>query len=414
MPTLSEYKDAVRDAVSNAQVLAVRSTCETLTDTVLPPRRGGAGSDVYPYLTISRDGTGVHAVILDGDASSKNRMEAAIRVARSEGGEDAEALSILNHVSVTYTGLTPMTETDMPNRIGHAHVFAGKNPSGIYAAKDPEYLRAVIPGKDQTAALLKLSPLSLLLGFWNSMMKNGVQQPSVVRASTVAVLSDQSRDLNNRFTRPLLPVAGWRNEAEVDSANKDVDPKVKKAKSEIVVAIKNDVLGTLCTKPPKSAEEVAKDADKAGEPVLSQIGVGAIGLGGKTGVPDMSAGVSVSDITRTMSVSLSLLRRIRTGDPSGDLKIRAALVALAIYLDRLAAQDLHLRAGCDLYEASSAVEIDSRVFASTALSVDEARALFVDLASEAAPAAGWDGSVYALTGHDKIGEVIVPDGSVDE
>lgn len=382
------------DAVAEAQVLYILSQCDHAGETVLPPRREGGK---YPYVVLGGAEGSRNGVVLDGDASSKNRMEDAIRIVRERSGEytaDAAALANLNHATVNYPNAKVLfSETDVANRLASTH-FASATLSGstTYAAHDPAYNEALLNGPGQQTALIRLSPFSSLLGVWHSLVKNGVQHPSLVRASTVATLAEQGRDRNGRFLTDANTASGYRQDRFVDSATEN--GTVTAAQTTAVEEIRKNVFGSTIT--------CNEDGDKSGDKnKVSAVGLGNIGIGGKGGVnPDMSVGVAVSSVVRTMSVSLSLARRIHYPNVKESIAVRAALVSLAVYLDRLAARDLHLRAGCDLTEVSTELRVDTRVF--TTPTVSEAREVFLSLFADAASAAGWNGSIYQLTGNPKI------------
>jgi len=73
------------------------------------------------------------------------------------------------------------------------------------------------------------------------------------------------------------------------------------------------------------------------------------------------------------------------------------------YLDRLAAQDLHLRAGTDLYETESLLLVDGDRI--PAPSLDQAQKLFESLYPAAAKVTKWNGSVIDLRGNTVIGQL---------
>ena len=96
------------------------------------------------------------------------------------------------------------------------------------------------------------------------------------------------------------------------------------------------------------------------------------------------------------------MRGIRLGgDTADDIKVRAALIGLYLYVDRLTVSaGLHLRAGCDLYEANSRLLVDGDVL--DVPTVDDAAALLEPLLEDAAAVLGWDNSVYSLTGDSTL------------
>lgn len=378
----------LRDAVESAQVLSIVSDCATAMPTVVPPKRGG---DAYPYQVGIHNGVAVNTVLLDGDASSKNRMEEAIAVARINGEADADALNKLNYMLVEYGNGVSFTETDVPSRAASTHFASASVPGKKgYVATEPEYVEALTNGPNQKSALLALSPFTYLFGTWHSLVKNGIQHPSLIRASTFGVLSSQVTAEDGIFTTPKKVVSGYRSDKFLDTSKNNPNH------NKVVTEVRDKVLKGIITK------DDSGDNDKNG---ISAVGLGNIGVGGATEKApgtDFSAGVAVSSITRSMSVSLALARRIRLSTGSTDVQV--AMVALAVYLDRLAAMDLHLRAGCDLYESAAVARVNDREY--VVPTVSEARNLFLEVFPSAASAAGWNGNVYTLTGNTVIESIL--------
>jgi len=399
---MASLESTVIDAVRNAQTLSIVSELESHSGTVLPPRR----DKDYPYVVYSRDGEAVNAVILDGDASGKNRMEDAIRVHREAGDAHGDSVNKLNHIRVSYDTVV-FTETDVPNRIANTHILAATDPAtGKRGIDNKQINEAIFKGPKQAHALVTASPLSHLLGVWNSLVRNGIQHPSMLRTSTVGVLADQTRDRNGSFVPPKPTASGFRRDPVLGGAKGSVAGKTNRGIKTEIIADMRSALTEYGTDQTLAVDENGKpdtkrtpDKDK-----LSNVGLGSIGLGGEGGGgADMSVGVAVSEIRRTMAVSLALIRRLRYASAEDAQAVHAAFVSLAVYLDRLAAQDLHLRAGTDLYETESLLLVDGDRI--PAPSLDQAQKLFESLYPAAAKVTKWNGSVIDLRGNTVIGQL---------
>lgn len=358
--------------------LSLNSDLGSHTDTVCPPTIGNGD---YPYHTgLDKNGTARREVSLARKAAVLNAQEQTIRDQREAGNP---LISRVNHAQVeygpsaTYPNGVVYFDTDVPNRIASAHFTFGVSPNGTIAGLDPVWREAVLRSGTQTRALLTLSPFSALYGFWLSTIKGGVQQPSLVSGKITAATADQTRDPSGRIITEK-PSGGFRKDPHLASAG-DSDTGV--AIAEKLRALMGD-------------EFTKGNEDKRG---LSSIGLGNIGY-----KQDVALGIAVKDIVRNTTLSLPLVRGIRLGgDTADDIKVRAALIGLYIYVDRLTVSSgLHLRAGCDLYEADSRLLVDGDAL--DVPTVDEAAELFGTLLEDASSIIGWDGSVYALTGDSTL------------
>lgn len=370
--------ELVKLAQSGGHAFSVVSDLGSHTDTVCPPTVGDGN---YPYHTgLDKDGNVKRQVSLGRKGALGNHFERTVRDLREEG---SSLLKPINYAQVEYAANSAFPEgvtffdTDVPNRIGSAHFIFATNAAGVLTGKDPVWRDAVLKGKDQVRALLALSPFSLLGGFWLSTVKGGVQQPSLVTGKITAITADQDRDSHGRIITEAR-AGGFRKDPYFVSAGD--------ATAGIQIADKlRALMGDEFTK--------GKDDKKN----LSSIGLGNIGY-----AQDSALGISVYDIVRYTSISLPLVRGIRLGgDPADDVKVRAALIALYLYIDRLTVEtDLHLRAGCTLFEKSAVLRVDNEVY--DAPTSSEAGDLFGALLADAAPLAGWNGTVHSWNGNDDL------------
>ena len=371
--------DAIRGMSSGEHhALSITSNLGSHTDTVCPPTIGGGD---YPYHTgLDADGNPRREVSLDRKAAVLNAQEETIRDQREAGNP---LIASVNHArveygpSATYPNGVTYLDTDVPNRIASPHFIFGVSSGGTIAGRDSKWREAVLRGDTQTRALLGLSPFSALYGFWLSTIKGGVQQPSLVSGKITAATADQTRDPSGRIITEKRS-GGFRKDPHLASAG-DSDTGVS-------IATKLRAL---------MGEEFTKgDEEKRG---LSSIGLGNIGY-----KQDVALGIAVKDIVRSTTLSLPLVRGIRLGgDTADDIKVRAALIGLYLYVDRLTVSaGLHLRAGCDLYEANSRLLVDGDVL--DVPTVDDAAALLEPLLEDAAAVLGWDNSVYSLTGDSTL------------
>lgn len=355
-------------------VMSFRSDLDSHSVTVCPPTVKGGD---YPYHNgFDKDGNPRREVSLDRKAAQLNAQEETIRDQREKKNP---LIAAVNHAQVAYgpsatypSGVTYL-DTDVPNRIASPHFTFGVAPSGTIAGLDPKWREAVLRGTNQTRALLALSPFSALFGFWLSTVKGGVQQPSMVHGKITAATADQTRDPNGRvITEKRL--GGFRKDPHLSTAGKSGEG--------VAIAEKlRALMGAEFT----DGKEEKRD--------LSSIGLGSIGY-----EKDVALGIAVKDIVRTSTLSLPLVRGVRLGgDTSDDIKARAALIGLYLYVDRLTVSSgLHLRAGCDLYESDARLLVDGDAL--DVPTADEAAALLEPLLDDASGVLGWNGSVYSLTG----------------
>lgn len=365
-------------AQGGSHALSLSSDLGSHTDRVCPPTVDGGD---YPYHTgFDSQGNTVRQVSLARKGAVGNHQERTVREQRELQNP---LIAKVAYAQVDYPSNSAFPEgvtffdTDVPNRIASAHFIFANDTNGILTGKDPLWREAVLQGKNQARSLLKLSPFSLLGGFWLSTVKGGVQQPSLVSGNITATTADQTRDARGYIVTEKRR-GGFRKDPYFASAGD--------AAAGVQIA---DKLRALM------GEEFTKGKDDKKN--LSSIGLGNIGY-----ERDGALGISVRDIVRNTTLSLPLLRGIRLGgDASDDIKVRAALAALYLYVDRLTVEtNLHLRAGCVLFEKDAKVLIDNDVF--DAPTAHEAGRLLEPLLADAAGILGWDGLAGSWIGNDDL------------
>lgn len=355
------------------------------------------GSDAtYAYETRFVDGEAVQVVVVDSKGSALNRVEAAISAAVADGDP---VLGLTPRLRVSYEGLPALFDFDLPHRVFDGHIRAG-SIDGHAATDDPRYrvARDATPGN--ALGLLELSPLSLVLGSWDSTRRSHQgRYRSALVGEIVGVLADQA---------PSAEKAPMRGAARFDMFAPSV--RLSGEELESLLAAQEDELSQ--TNVTSIRSEIAKA--KKGKISAAALGLGAIppslnGLGF----------VSCSRIIRSHVLSFAALRQLRFGLASGlagDVSCRVLLAALA--LDGLARSDaeLFIRANCDLVEAGPAVvELDQRYgnkVRVAPLSIQDADALLRE-AIDAAVAAGvrWEGQVLEVTGNPLIAGCIETDAN---
>lgn len=353
------------------------------------------GSDAtYAYETRFVDGQAVQVVVVDSKGSALNRVEAAVSAAISDGDP---VLVQTPRIRVTYEGLPALFEFDLPHRVFDGHIRAG-TIDGHAATDDPRYRAARDATPGNARSLLELSPISLVLGSWDSTRRSHQgRYRSALVGEIVGVLADQSAGAER------APVRGA---ARFDMFAPSV--RLSGEQLESLLSAQVDELS------PSNVEAIRKEIARAKKGTIS---AAALGLGA---IPPSLTGlgfVSCSRIIRSHVLSFAALRQLRFGLPvgvAGDVACRALLAALA--LNGLARSDaeLFIRANCDLVEAAAPkVVLDQRNGSSVAVappSIDDADALLRE-AITAAVAVGvrWAGQILEVQGNPLVASGIGTD-----
>lgn len=346
--------------------------------------RGEAGG-VYAYeqRCIAPDAWAT-AVIVDSKQSQLNRAEMALQAAKDDGHA---LISRVPHLELTYERdgvVERYTDLEMPHRVFDGHFRAG-SIEGQPAVAHPAYraLRDATPANAR--ALLEASPLSLVLGSWDSSRRSRQGRWRSALTGEIIGFCLDSEPTHKGGAR-VDPVA-----MRVEIPPKHVAAMVDRQRDEI------------STQLAKSITEGAKKVKDGGWPA-SPLGLGGI-------PPSLSslAGVACSRIVRTHVLSFAALRQIRFGaGPEGDAACRALLAALALNGLVRSYAELSLRANCDLIETGPATAtIDLRWGETDEVSIPDIPAadrLLADALAGAESAADvrWDGQVLRVEGDPEI------------
>lgn len=365
---------------------------------VAPARyvRGSQATYAFETRYIDKDGSGPQAmatVVIDSKGSTLNRIEAQLSAAIT----DAHPVLVRTpRIRVTYEGLAPVTDLDLPHRAFDGHVRAGTVAGGGKVTADARYRAARDSSAVDARPLLELSPISVVLGSWDSTRRSHqVRFRSALVGEIVGVLADQSAE-----GRDVAPRGGARSDAIAPSVRLSGDQMEQLLTAqEAELSIKN-------------AEKIRNDIRKAKKGTTSAAG---LGLGS---IPPSLEGlglVACQRIIRSHVLSFSALRQLRFGlGPDGDAAARALLAALALNGLARSYEELLLRANCDLVEKEEPrFVIDGRYGRTTELAplrIDAADDLLEEAIS-AAVAAGvrWDGQVFEVTGNPLIARGIISD-----
>lgn len=359
---------------------------------VAPARFVDGSRGVYAFETRFDGENAVSAVVIDSKGSALNRVEAEL--SRAITDQDP-LLSRTPHIKLIYAGREPVTELDLPHRFTDGHIRAG-TIAGTPASQHPDYRRIRDANPANARALLEASPISLVLGAWDSTRRNHQgRYRSALVGEVIGILADQSPEgqatprrgaARSDFIAPSVRLSGQAMERVVQA-------------QEAELSLRN-------------VEGMRKEISRARTGTVSGA---ALGLGSIPPSMDGLGFVSCRRIVRHHVLSFATLRQLRFGlGVEGDVAARVLLAALA--LDGLARSDaeLVLRANCDLVEAGPcAVTLDGRHGASEAfdaLTIVEADAL-LERAVAGAVEVGvrWEGQVLDVLGDPAIAGGIVAD-----
>jgi CRISPR-associated protein Csb1 len=290
---------------------------------------------------------------------------------------------------VAYEGREPATDLDLPHRAFDGHVRSGRI-DGNPATDDPRYRAARDATPANAKALLETSPISLVLGSWDSTRgSNQARYRSLITGETIGVLADQGvdgRDVPRRGAARTDSIA-----ASVRLSGADMEKVLTDQESELSVA---------------NVERIRSAIKKAG--TKGTVSGSTLGLGSIPPSMDGIGFVSCRSIVRHHVLSFAALRQLRFGLGAED-DVHARVLLAALGLNGLARSDAELliRANCDLIEAGpTEVVLDGR-FGQTerydALSIEEADAL-LETAIDAAVATGvrWEGQTLDIVGNPLI------------
>lgn len=289
-----------------------------------------------------KEGTPVNTVLIDSRTSEANRVEQALRKG-IEAGQPTLCSMPTMVVEYALKDGSKLLESDLelPHRAFDAHFRLGydsENPDQSFI-KNAKYIEARNSTPADASALFKMSPITVLLGGWDSTRKSHQARfASCVTGEIVGILSDQD-------SYPLEDsdkLASSRSGARVDPVGSGI--YFSQSQADAI----SDRLG--------KAHEKAKKGKVSG----SEFVIGAIppSVGG-----DALDGISVSRIARSRVLSFAALRSLSFGcGPDGDHAIRMLLAALAIDGIARADAELYLRANAHLVEAGKPVTVIHKRF----------------------------------------------------
>ncbi|MDN5857249.1 MAG: type I-U CRISPR-associated RAMP protein Csb1/Cas7u [Pseudonocardia sp.] len=348
----------------------------------------------YAYETRYDDGSPHHTVVIDSKQSQLNRVEEGLRAAIGDGHA---ALARLPRVVVSYESggrSIEYSDLDLPHRIYDGHIRAG-TVDGQPTTQHDAYIgvRDAHPGN--ASALLAMSPVSLVLGSWDS---SRAARQGRWRSVLVGEIVG--------FCEPPGQTPALKGGARVDPHGMRIELTG--------VALKALAERQRAELSRSTFEKAVKSADAAKADKRAKTSV--VGLGGIPPTLEALAGVACRKIVRSHVLSFSALRQIRFGTgPDGDAACRALLAALALAGLARSDAELVLRANCDLVEAApTRVTLHERAGRSRefeAMSIGEADALLAAALDHAGRVADvtWSGVVLRITGDPAIGA-----GAVDE
>ncbi len=348
---------------------------------------GSSAKSVYVYERRFLDGESRHTVLIDSKQSQLNRLELELDQARIDGDV---LLSRLPHVQVTYgAGPNSQTFTDLvlPHRVFDAHVRAG-TVDGVPTTQTDAY-RAVRNASPANArALLDVSPITLVLGGWDSSRKS---RQGRWRSALVG-------EIVGFVPAEAVGEPGLRGGARIDPVGMQMQvPGL--ALKQMADAQQGELSAANYAK-------ISKQADGAkGKPV----GAAELGFGGIPPALSALGGVACEPILRTHVLSFAALRQMRFGaGPDGDAACRALLAALALAGLSRSDAELALRANCDLVEdAPTTLTLDQRGGKELALAapdIDSADALLAAALQQAEQLAGvtWSGLAMSVIGNPDV------------
>lgn len=359
---------------------------------------GSRATSTYVYERRYLGGVSRHTVLIDSKQSQLNRVEAELEKARLDGHP---VLSRLPHVEVAYEtgggGRAVYSDLVLPHRVFDAHVRAGR-VGDVPTTATPEYRAVRDASPADASALLDTSPLTLVLGGWDSSRKS---RQGRWRSALVGEVIGFVATAVDRYGHDDGAVeAGRRGGARIDPVGMRIQ-----VPGSTLQALATDQRAELSTKNYETVTKAAAAAKK------DRVGAAELGFGGIPPLLEQLGGVACHPVLRTHVLSFATLRQMRFG-PDRDAQANEACRALlaALVLAGLARSDgeLHLRANCDLVEsAPTRVTLDQRggnELELEALDVAGADGLLAAALQHAERVAGvqWSGVTLQVTGNPEV------------
>ena len=362
--------------------------------TIAPAKVVRGRSPSFAHETRFIDGHPMTTVVVSSKQDSLNRVEDAISDAIRNGDP---LLGRIPRLRVTYPDGKSYTDLHLSHRAFDGHFRAG-TIDGVPTTEHTAYRAARDATPNSMRALLDLSPITLVLGGWDSTRRtNQVRCRSALVGEVIGVLADQSPT----GTEPDL-----RGGARVDPVGASV--QLSKADATAILDRQADELS------PKLVTKLREQIRKA--KTGATISGAALGLGALPPTLDALGGVACSSIIRSHVLSFSTLRQYHFGGtPEGDASLRALLAALALAGLARSDAELHFRANCDLVEsAAPQVLLDARYGERVALSpisIETSDRLLAAALDDATETAGlnWHGQILEIAGDPALHQSLSAD-----
>lgn len=345
----------------------------------------GRDTGTYAYERRYLDGQVAQAVLIDSKQSMLNRGEAALDQAIAD---EHPVLSRMPRIEVTYGGEVTETFSDLtlPHRAFDGHIRAG-TVDGAPVTELPAYRAARDATPANARALLDVSPISLVMGSWDSSRASRQGRwRSVLVGEIVGFCSTGPDERQPLKGGARLDPAGQR----VELSESDLKALAESQRGELSRAL---------------YDKLMKPKVKSG----GKISAAALGLGGIPPTLEALAGIACHRIIRSHVLSFAALRQIRFGaGVEGDAACRALLAALALNALARSDSELVLRANCDLRESGpTVVAVDQRggrEQSFESLTIETADELLAAALAEAERRAGvvWEGVAIRVTGNPAI------------
>lgn len=353
---------------------------------------GSAASSVYVYERRFLDGESRHTVLLDAKQSQLNRVEAELDRARQDGHP---VLSRIPHVQVTYgEGAAERVFTDLtlPHRVYDAHIRAG-SVDGVPTTQTALYRSVRDASPANARALLDVSPITLVLGGWDSSRRSSQGRwRSALVGEVIGFVPGVG------VSGDGVPDPGRRGGARIDPVGMQM-----RVPGAALKQMANDQRDELSS---GNFEKITKLADAA---KAKPVGASELGFGGIPPALSALGGVACEPILRTHVLSFAALRQMRFGaGPDGDSACRALLAALALAGLARSDAELCLRANCDLVEDGPTImTLDQRGGEELTLQapdLDAADGLLAAALQEAERRAGvtWSGLALDVVGNPEV------------
>ena len=214
---------------------------------IAPARYVSGRNSTYAFETRYIDGEPATVTIVDGKASSINRLEEAFSLAFREGNE---LLARTPHIALQYPDRI-WFDFELPHRFADGHIRAG-TIDGTPATDHAAYRALRDSSPANARPLLEASPFSLVLGSWDSTRKsNQVRYRSALVGEIIGVLADQGPNNTEIAARgaarfdsasPSVQLSATDMQALLDAQADELSPKnIDEIKKLIAAAKKSGV-----------------------------------------------------------------------------------------------------------------------------------------------------------------------------